>query len=196
MAKLPKAVEAAPMPPATLLPGYTRVKTIPASPRIVPWIAPAGLVLVFLLLFFPWVVDRSRAEIWETGWGTGFGSYFSFLGSLHILVFLVALAVAIAIVVLTRMDALVPGWLVELWPSQAAILAAAIFISLVFFLLERLAGFGLESSVPAADSYTVQRTFWMCLAFWIQVIALLGALLDVWLVMRKSKPVPRIDVSW
>jgi zinc-ribbon domain len=195
MAKLPKGA-LPPIPPATLLAGYSRVRTIAANPRIVPWIAPIGLVLVFLLLFFPWVVDRSHPETWQGGWGTGFGSAFSFLGSLHILVFLVALALAIAIVVISRMDALMPGWVVELWPSRAGILAAAIFISLVFFFLERLVGFGLESSVSPADFPTLHRTFWVCLAFWVQVIALLGALLEMWLEMRKSKPVPRIDVSW
>jgi hypothetical protein len=195
MAKLPKDVEP-PVPPATLLADYSRVRTIPGSPRIVPWIAPVCLALVFVLLFFPWVVDRSRAETWQSGWGTGFGSAFSFLGSLHILVFLVALALAIAIRVLSRMDALVPAWVVELWPWRAGIVAAATFVSVVFFLLERLVGFGLESSMSQGESYALHRTFWMCLAFWVQVIALLGALLHHWLVIRKSKPVPRIDVSW
>jgi hypothetical protein len=192
MAKLPKGVEPAAPPPATLLPGYSQVRTVLASPRIVCWIAPAGLALVFVLLFFPWVVDRSKAEVWQSGWGTGFGSAFSFLGLLHILVFLVALVLAIAIAVLARMDTLMPAWVVELWPWRAGLVAAATFVSLLFFLLERFAGFGLE--LP--DAHTVHRTFWMCLAFWIQAIALLGALLDHWLVIRKSKPVPRIDVSW
>jgi hypothetical protein len=172
------------------------VTTIPASPRIVPWIAPVGLALVFVLLFFPWVVDRSKPDVWQTGWGSGFGSAFSFLGSLHILVFLVALALAIAIAALARMDALVPAWVVELWPWRGGMVAAATFLSLVFFLLERLLGFGLESSVPPADLAALHRTFWMCLAFWLQVIALLGAFLEHWLAIRKSKPVPRIDVSW
>jgi hypothetical protein len=108
----------------------------------------------------------------------------------------VALALAIAIAVLSRMDALVPAWVVELWPWRAGIVAAATFVSLVFLLLERLSGFGLESSVTGAESYAIHRALWMCVAFWIQVIALLGALLDHWLVIRKSKPVPRIDVSW
>ena len=74
-------------------------------------------------------------------------SAFSFLGSLHILVFLVALGLAIAIAVLSRMDALVPAWVVALWPWRAGIVAAAIFVSVVFFLLERLVGFGLERIV-------------------------------------------------
>src|SRR5262249_13494579 len=152
MGKLPKSVEA-PIPSATMLPEYSRVKTIAANPRIVPWIAPAGLALVFVLLFFAWVVERGNAQVWQSGWGTGFGTAFSFLGSLHILFFLVALILAIGVTVISRMDALVPAWVVELWPWRAGLVAVVTFVSLVFFLLERLVGFGLETSVSGAESY-------------------------------------------
>src|SRR5262245_36729946 len=48
----------APSPPA----GYRHTATIWISPRVVPWIGPAALLLAFVLSFFPWLTVASPAE--------------------------------------------------------------------------------------------------------------------------------------
>ena len=45
----------APTPPPTLSAGYTKVYSLVISDRILRWAPPASLILIVLLLFFPWV---------------------------------------------------------------------------------------------------------------------------------------------
>jgi hypothetical protein len=154
------------------------------------------LALIFVVLFLPWVVLPTQTDKIQTGWQTGFGSYFHMLGTLHILSYLVALFLAIACVAVPALDPIVPPWVAEIWPWRSAILAAILFISLLFFLLEMMNGFGLEHAEFGHEYYAVHRTIWISLAWWLQVLAFVGALLDFWLAMRKTKPLPRIDISW
>ena len=71
---------------------YTHRYIIWISPRVVPWIAPVALVLVFLLLFFPWrsVPADATSEIGSlSGWGKLFSGP---LLMFYFLLYLVALA--------------------------------------------------------------------------------------------------------
>src|SRR5439155_1505119 len=45
----------APPPPPPVVGDYTKTRSIVISPRVVPWIAPIALVVLFLLTFFPWL---------------------------------------------------------------------------------------------------------------------------------------------
>lgn len=72
----PVSKSAAPPPPPPTGPtDYTGGFSGTLDPKIVPWIAPACLILVLGLLFFPWV-----GQYWgsypvnvQTGWGAAFG---------------------------------------------------------------------------------------------------------------------------
>src|SRR5205823_4064146 len=44
----------APPPPPPVVGDYTKLRSIVISPRVVPWIAPIALLVLFLLTFFPW----------------------------------------------------------------------------------------------------------------------------------------------
>lgn len=64
-------------PPPTPPAGYTRTRTLWVSPRVVPWVAPACLGIIFILTFFNWVgmyPGRSGVET-QNGWQAAFGSY-------------------------------------------------------------------------------------------------------------------------
>jgi hypothetical protein len=55
--------------------GYARTTAITLSPRVVPWVAPACLVVAFVLTFFPWVgyFPGGYGVVTQSGWGAAFG---------------------------------------------------------------------------------------------------------------------------
>jgi hypothetical protein len=214
-----------------LLPGYTHVRTVWVSPRVVPWVAPASLVLVFLLLFLTWVGVPGSSDIYQTGWGTAFGTHNSALGIFHMLFFWLALLLAVASVVLTRVRVDLPPWARQLWPWRSAIVGGVATLALLFLLLELFKGLGLEQAAQTRETtrtvaegelakglgldqaalikdlkvtpeawqvmyYLLHRTFWLDLAVLFSIVAVAGAALEFWLALRKSRPLPRVDISW
>src|SRR5262249_10366986 len=61
-----------PPPPPPVVGDYTKLRSIVISPRVVPWIAPIALVVLFLLTFFPWISARGEGfNAWSLGFGDG-----------------------------------------------------------------------------------------------------------------------------
>jgi hypothetical protein len=103
-----------------------------------------------------------------------------------------------------------------IWPWRAGIVGGAALLALGFLLLQLIVGFGIEHDARIRDVATVfkdladifpaqwqgslysfvYRTGWLTLAFWLTVLAVIGATLEFWLALRKSRPLPRVDISW
>src|SRR5262245_1312390 len=58
-------------PAATPSAGYTRVCAMRIKPQVVQWLAPGGLVLVFLLMFLPWIDSLNAWGMGFKAWGIG-----------------------------------------------------------------------------------------------------------------------------
>jgi hypothetical protein len=208
----PKSEPPPPKPQETTAPvsvpaEYRHTATIWISPRVVPWVAPVALMLIFVLLFSTWIDWPGNSEGSQSGWGTGFGKHFSVLGLFYILLFLLTLVLALACLIVPRLQMALPPALQQLWPWRSAFVLGLVCLAYVFLVLEVLVGFGLESSTKseiAAVSanlgtpvyYALHRTFWLRLAVLAHTLALVGAALDFWLILRKNRPLPRIDISW
>jgi hypothetical protein len=215
-----------PAPPPPSAPGeYARTFTIWLSPRVVPWIVPGALLLVVLLLFAPWVQTQVSERVWfyQTGWGTGFGTWWGFAGTLYILLLLLATILAALAVTRTVMPLQFPPAVERVWPYRWVIVSGAVLFAFLLLLVELFAGFGLEAAVergpepakaeskPAEGSLeaalqgpkeaeiarlTVHRTVWLRLAVFFHLVALAGVGLQYALEQRGSRPIPRIDVRW
>jgi hypothetical protein len=57
--------------------GYAHARAWTLDPRVVPWIAPVCLLLVFIMSFFPWVgvYYSGYGVITQSAWGAAFGGY-------------------------------------------------------------------------------------------------------------------------
>jgi hypothetical protein len=57
--------------------GYTHAWSVPFSPRVLQWVPPVAMVLIFLLQFFPWVglYPGGVPIVTQTAWGAGFRAY-------------------------------------------------------------------------------------------------------------------------
>lgn len=68
--KLPAA---APRLDAGMAPGAA---SLSLNPRLIPWLAPLSLLVIFVLMFFPWVgmYPGSVGVVTQTGWQAAFGS--------------------------------------------------------------------------------------------------------------------------
>jgi hypothetical protein len=122
------------------------------SPRIVPWIAPAALGLLVVLLSFTWVGRYSPSgpetvtEITQSGWGTGFSKDFGVQGLLHHLLFLlVVLPVTLAVILVPQLGVQLPPQVKQVWPFRLYVLGGALLLLILLLSLQiLLTGFGLE----------------------------------------------------
>src|SRR5262249_30217679 len=67
-----------PPPPRSVSPGdYHHRFLIPANDKILQWVTPAALGLIFILQFFPWIgVYAGNVPLTTQGaWGAAFGSF-------------------------------------------------------------------------------------------------------------------------
>jgi hypothetical protein len=162
---------------------YTHRYIIWISPRVVPWIAPVALVLVFFFLFFPWrsVPASVTADIpSQVGWAKIISSP---LWIFYFLLYLIALALSVGSLLLTL--AVVPAvpQIAHLLPWKSCIVAAAVALAFLFILIE----FWTEDLSTAWFRWTV----------WLHVLALVGLSLEYWLQIRgRDRPLPRVDVVW
>ncbi len=153
------------------------------SPRVVPWIAPVALVLVFFFLFFPWVripTEGSAELASQSGWGRLFSSM---LFLFYFLVYVVALSLSITWLLLTLGIVPTHPQIAHVLPWGSCSVAGAVAFAFLFlyigFLGEQLS------------------TAWFRWAVWLHLLALIGLALEFWLQRRGSnRPMPRIDVFW
>lgn len=218
------AAAATPAPPPPLTPGTDHSVSLTLNPQIVPWIAPGALALVFVLMFFTWVGHYTLSSpdaVTQTGWGTGFGGAFTALGLLHNLLFVLTLALALAVVLIPRLQIKLPAALDPIWPHRWLILGGTVLLLFVLLGLQMTLGFGLDSAAekqteaakneeakvtptqPVIRSaevrfarQTVYRTAAAHLALLLELVAAIGVGITYWLEQRGNRPLPRFVLTW
>jgi hypothetical protein len=162
---------AVPPPPSlSSLPpeGYHHTATVWFSPKVLPWIAPVCLLLVFVLLFFNWVGVYPGGEpaVTQNAWQAAFGvepvegdlkqlvpfvedgKYkpgVSVLTIFYLLLFFPVLAVTIASVVISMIHIKLPPGVDKILPWRWGIVAAVNLVLFLFLALQVLLGFSLDS---------------------------------------------------
>jgi hypothetical protein len=194
-----EAPAAPPTPPPPVPTGdYTHTRSCWISPRVTPWLAPAALLLAFLLTFFPWAIYFGVAgpEGSHIAWGWGF-SQGNALTILYLLVLLFAFLLSGALTVVRFIPHFqVPHALQQVWPWRSGAVALFAFLGLFFLVMQLFIGFEPAKEV-SFDIGLLHTTVVVWLTLLLQIVALVGALLDFWLEIRgPSRPLPRIDMSW
>ncbi|MBI1916529.1 MAG: hypothetical protein HYS12_17610, partial [Planctomycetes bacterium] len=185
----------APPPPPPVVGDYTKLRSIVISPRVVPWIAPIALTVLFLLTFFPWLSggkDSPGFSAWSLGFGKGadIPKDFGPGGALFIIydlliVFGVLLAIAAFLMHLKAIPD-VPA-LRPILPWRAVIILG--FVGLAYLLL------CLNIILFLFDKGAIWLNFWGWLAETTHSVAVTGLLLEMWLQLRgPTRPPPRIDI--
>jgi hypothetical protein len=162
--------------PSTAPPeGYRHTRTIWFSPKVLPWVAPVCVVLIFILQFFTWVCVCPGGEemIGANAWGATFNggtsnmdlqrtpivgkiltpespnpiAGFSVLAIFYILPFvLVVLPVTVASIVLDRVGVKLPPAVQKVMPWRWGIVAALNLVFYLFLLLQMALGFAPETN--------------------------------------------------
>jgi hypothetical protein len=162
-APTPAAPPPAPLPPQD----YQHSAAVHLSPKVLPWIAPACLLLVFVLQFFDWVglfpggMPAATQNAWQAAfngmWKDGDlprGPYkkeedkpgVSALTLFYLLLFFfLVLPVTIASVVIGLIPLKLPPAVEKLLPWRWGIVAAANLVLFLFLGLQVLLGFSLDS---------------------------------------------------
>jgi hypothetical protein len=195
----PESAEvSSPPPPVPPLAGYAHTLTVWISPRVVPWIGPAGLGLGFVLSFFTWVKAVTKENKVEelSAWGLAFSGRGNGLLVGYVLLLTLAVLVAVAAAVIPRLSIQLPPGLQQIMPRRSGIVGGLTVLAFLVLLLQ-LAVFGFGEETVSADGIPqASRTIWLRLAFLVNLAAAVGSALEFWLAMRKSRPLPRIDISW
>ncbi len=148
---------------------YAHVLAGSLNPRVLPWIAPVCLVLIFFLQFPDWdgLYPGGVPAATANAWGAAFGSYppdgdlkdlvpaladekykpgVSVLTIFYLILFFPALIVTLASVILPLLQIKLPPQVEKLMPWRWGIVAAANLILFFFLGLQLLLGFSLDSS--------------------------------------------------
>lgn len=217
------------------------------SPKVLPWIAPVCLVLIFFQQFLDWdgLYPGGVPVATANAWYAAFGKYpvdpdlkelvpmmsdekykpgWSVLTFFYLMLFFPALLVTIASVVLPTLPLKLPPWVEKLMPWRWGIVAAANLFLFLFLGLQVLLGFSLDSSYQnwvdtmrkqeATDEskthlkkqaevrrgerlQMLRHTFALRLVVLLHLVAILGAVLMVWLERRGSnRPLPKLELRW
>jgi hypothetical protein len=156
-----------PAPSLSLPPeGYRHTMTMWFSPKVLPWIAPVCLLLIFFLQLMDWVGIYPGGVPTVTGnaWRAAFGQYaedpdlkegsmqdekkkpgVSVLTIFYLLLFFPVLVLTIASVILPMLPLKLPPQAEKLLPWRWGLVAAANLLLLLFLGLQVLLGFSLES---------------------------------------------------
>jgi hypothetical protein len=180
------AVTAEPAFAATPLPSDSqRTWTIWFSPRVVPWIAPICMALLFILTFLPWWVSERGSSF--NAWSLSFGDHSNLFFSFWLVLSLLALVVAIPSLLLTLKLIPAPPALAVIEPWRPVIVGGLVFLSFLCFFVKYV-----ELIFHAAP-----MTVWMRLSFCLHLVAVIGSFLEFWLATRgPSKPMPRLEMHW
>jgi hypothetical protein len=159
-----------PSPPPSLAPslppeGYHRTLTVWFSPKVLPWIAPVCLILVFFFQFGDWVgiYPGDVPQVWGNAWRAAFGKYaedpdlrdesmqiknkvgVSVLTIFYLLLFFPVLVLTIASVVIGLIPVKLPPQVEKLLPWRWGLVAGVNLILFFFLGLQLALGFTLES---------------------------------------------------
>jgi hypothetical protein len=154
-------------------------RTLWLSPRAVPWIAPVCLVLLVVLLFFPWLaMSPGGVPVYsQSGWGAAFGSFWvnpvwekvngfdsekhqpgvSVLMIFYVLILiLLGLPAAVVSVLLTVAPQTLPPVLQQLRPWRLALGAGIVLLCTVLLVLQLLVGFSLQNMLQTLANQQVE----------------------------------------
>jgi hypothetical protein len=174
----PPAPRAPAPPPRSTTPGtYTHTRAATLDPRVVPWIAPACLVLVFIFSFFPWVgvYYGGYGVITQSAWGVATGGYTvdeiydaktewdkktpeqDKPGAEVLMIFFLILGLIPALLASLAVAALptikrhfqVPPGIAVLEPWRWLIVTGTILVALLFLFLQAVTSFSIESKSRA-----------------------------------------------
>ncbi|MFN4261904.1 MAG: hypothetical protein ACK4RK_21700 [Gemmataceae bacterium] len=161
--------------------GYTHSRTCVVNPRVLPWVILGSLVLIFILMFFPWVgmypagVGVGSQNAWEVAFGmfscdtewesvVGFQcdnpdnqpglSVFVLFYVLLFLLLLIPLAVASTLIKL--MPIKLPPPVMALLPWRSALVAGLAALGLLFLLFQLLLGFSLSNKIEEVSEKAVE----------------------------------------
>jgi hypothetical protein len=222
--------------------GYARTMTLTLNPVVIPWIAPVCLVLVLILSFFSWV------GYYPGGYGVVTQNGLQFLSvdpvyarkvlalnsdtlpanaqpSTDILLiffwllFIPAMLLAVASVVVPMLKIQLPPVAQQLMPWRWGIAGAATILAFLFLLLQAMFGFSIESQsveylpngekierktsgtpeeqqaerfriATALASRGVERTVVFSMVFWLMLFSSLGCATQYWLDQRERTKRP------
>jgi hypothetical protein len=148
---------------------YRRIHGFHFEPRVLRWVAPVSVVLIFIFTFFSWVgiYPGGVAAVTQNAWGAAFGSWepdpdlaeipivkrdpkerpgANVLLIFYLLLFLADLVVTIGIFVLDFFPVKVPAGVQGVMPWRWGIVAALNLLALFFLVLQILVGFSIEST--------------------------------------------------
>lgn len=167
------------VPPAAVYPvgpGDGKDVGLTLSPKLVEWVVPIGLTLVFVLTFFPWVGSYPGGYrlFMQTGWDTLTGGLAvnalppdleHVEKKLEPLMHTDGLMIPFLILLIPTMllgwaekfvhevnPATLPGplgWLPKVWPMRFQLLAVLSVLLLLLLVVQTLRGFGLEKAIGA-----------------------------------------------
>ncbi len=173
---IPSSPTPPPPPPPPLVPSlfplptdsYRHTASLSINPRLLPWVAPVCLVLVFFLLFFNWVglypggVPAATQNAWQAGFAglsldgdmadlvpalkeDKYKPGASVLTIFYLLLFFPVLLVTIASIAIDFVKLKLPPVVEKLLPWRWGIVAAANLILFLFLALQLLLGFSLDN---------------------------------------------------
>jgi hypothetical protein len=200
---LPESPRATATPSATVTAtppsGYQRTTTVYLSPQVISWIGPIALFLLFVLSFFNWlwVFDQpAKALLAQNAWSLAFAHPINSLSILYLLFLLAALLLAAAALVLPRTSRTLPPWVHQILPWRSGILLGIVTMGFVFLVLQLLTGFKQEVAGTEVLPIYAIRTNWLKICVLLHALALASFGLEFWLAVRKTKPLPRLDMHW
>jgi hypothetical protein len=161
-------------PPSTPPQGHEHTKLLVLDTKVLQWIAPAGVVLIFLLFFFTWVgvyPGNVKSAVTQMGWGAAFGLVSvdtgmekhykrpadakpitevgpgpSVLAIFYVLFFLiVVLPLTVGSILLNYMQVKLPPGIEALLPWRWGIVSAVNIVAFLFLILQVGLGFSLEN---------------------------------------------------
>jgi hypothetical protein len=156
-----------PPAPAGSATGYQKGYAIYFSPKVLQWVAPIGVVLIFVLQFFPWVdfapdgVSVFTQNTWQIAFNGGSllddefkettkvlqeKAGVNVLTIFYLLAFIPTLLLTVASVVQTVAPMKLPPGVTKLAEWRWGLATAVHFLTLLFLVLQAFIGFSFESS--------------------------------------------------
>jgi hypothetical protein len=157
-----------------------------------PWVVLGAVVLVFVLSFFPWLRVLSPVGYLDVQSAWNFSSGDGLL-IVYVLLLILLLLVSIPAAVLSLFAASLPPGVRDLLKWRYVVVGGLALLSFLFLLLQLLVGFQAEHILGGGF---IVRTFFLSLAFWLHLLAVICCLLAVWADLRGNRPMPRVDILW
>ncbi len=140
-------------PSAVSAPGdYRHRLGVSLSPRVLPWIAVAALVIVFVLSFFSWVgyYPGGYVVVTQNAWQAAFGSS-SYGANGLLIVFVLMLVIALLAAVLAAIEenssVRLPAILERLRPRRWIQVSTLTFLAFLFLVVQLLSGMSLIKGI-------------------------------------------------